>query len=570
MVNFATKSLAGKFVTIFTPVVLICAGSAGILVYYMVQSTLVTAEYQKLDSIRTLKAERVRDYIHLLTDNALFLAGSARTRGAFERMLSQGDGSVKRSKEGAEKSDASGTSGPVTAKDKSDLAVKQVLDDFFAVNGADHGYEDCLLIDAKQGRVFVSYKNLADVGADVRTGSLKDSGLAYVFDRVMKTSRPVLSDIRVYPVVSAPAAFCGAPVFGKERNLLGVLVLRINTREIDEIMQLSDSAGATTAAYLVGPDLLLRSQPRSHKDAQILKTKVDTEYAKLALKQKDGNVMAKDYRGDLRFLAYGSIMLSKSHDVSVDFDWAIIVGIDRNEAIRPVISLGYRVLSIALAAGLIASIVAFVLARSVTKPVLALAGQATRISEGDLTLQLQKLTRSDEVGILHNAFKNMVDSLRTQIRQTLDGVSVLTSSAAEISATASQLATSTNITSSAVTETSSTVEEVKQAARVSSEKAKSVSASSKNAVLISERGKKATDETIQKMNVIKEQMESVGETVVKLSEHSRAIEDIVSTVQDLADQSNLLAVNASIEAARARRSGQRLCCGGSRDQDPCR
>ena len=46
-------------------------------------------------------------------------------------------------------------------------------------------------------------------------------------------------------------------------------------------------------------------------------------------------------------------------------------------------------------------------------------------------------------------------------------------------------------------------------------------------------------------------MSSIGETVVKLSEHSKAIEEIVAAVQDLADQSNLLAVNASIEAARA-------------------
>ena len=53
------------------------------------------------------------------------------------------------------------------------------------------------------------------------------------------------------------------------------------------------------------------------------------------------------------------------------------------------------------------------------------------------------------------------------------------------------------------------------------------------------------------MNLIKDQMESIGETVVRLSEHSQAIGNIIATVQDLADQSNLLAVNASIEAARA-------------------
>jgi methyl-accepting chemotaxis protein len=69
-------------------------------------------------------------------------------------------------------------------------------------------------------------------------------------------------------------------------------------------------------------------------------------------------------------------------------------------------------------------------------------------------------------------------------------------------------------------------------------------------------GSEATQRTIEKINLISDQMQSIGETVVTLSEQSQAIEAIVSSVQDLADQSNLLAVNASIEAARAGDQGK--------------
>jgi methyl-accepting chemotaxis protein len=79
---------------------------------------------------------------------------------------------------------------------------------------------------------------------------------------------------------------------------------------------------------------------------------------------------------------------------------------------------------------------------------------------------------------------------------------------------------------------------------------------SQRAVKISDSGKQATQDTMSGMNLIKEQMESIGETVVKLSEHSQAIEEIIGAVQDLANQSNLLAVNASIEAARAGDQGK--------------
>src|SRR5208283_131969 len=67
---------------------------------------------------------------------------------------------------------------------------------------------------------------------------------------------------------------------------------------------------------------------------------------------------------------------------------------------------------------------------------------------------------------------------------------------------------------------------------------------------------KATEDTRLRINIIREQMDSIRETVLELSERAQAIENIMSTVQDLADQSHLLAVNASIEAARAGEYGK--------------
>ena len=64
------------------------------------------------------------------------------------------------------------------------------------------------------------------------------------------------------------------------------------------------------------------------------------------------------------------------------------------------------------------------------------------------------------------------------------------------------------------------------------------------------------EETVGKMNRIRQQMESIAESIVRLSEQSQAIGEIISTVNDLAEQSNLLAVNASIEAAKAGEHGK--------------
>jgi len=128
--------------------------------------------------------------------------------------------------------------------------------------------------------------------------------------------------------------------------------------------------------------------------------------------------------------------------------------------------------------------------------------------------------------------------------------------ASEITSAAAQIAQSTSRTSAAVSQGAATAEEVRQSARLVGEKTERVAESSKHAAEALQVGTEATDETLGKMELIREQMESIGDTVVRLSEHSQAVEEIIETVKDLSEQSNLLAVNASIEAARAGDQGR--------------
>ena len=140
--------------------------------------------------------------------------------------------------------------------------------------------------------------------------------------------------------------------------------------------------------------------------------------------------------------------------------------------------------------------------------------------------------------------------------QLRESIAQLSSSSAEILATTTQVAAGAAETASAVSETTATVEEVKQAAGVSNQKAKYVSESAQKVAQVSQAGRKSVEGTIQGMQRIQEQMESVAGSIVRLSEQSQAIGEIIATVNDLAEQSNLLAVNAAIEAARAGEQGK--------------
>ena len=241
------------------------------------------------------------------------------------------------------------------------------------------------------------------------------------------------------------------------------------------------------------------------------------------------------------------------------------------EGIRERINLYVSiVIMVLISAFILTLILAAALQRVISKPILALADTAKIIKERkDYSVRVE-VYGQDEIGQLTDSFNQMLGeiqagqetiqkankSLLTQAGQIMDGVRILSASVKAILGFSSQLVTNAADTVTSVAETTTTVGEVRQTVQLTTRKAREVAEGSANANQISQAGKKAAEEAAEGMRRIRQQMDAIATSMLRLSEQGQTIQQIIATVEDLAAQSNVLAVNASIEAAKAGEQGK--------------
>ncbi len=229
---------------------------------------------------------------------------------------------------------------------------------------------------------------------------------------------------------------------------------------------------------------------------------------------------------------------------------ALEVGFDASTPLRAATARVGLPLGIWLA-GLLASFAAaFWLVRALLAPLQRLTLAASGMASGDLA-QVIEVDGSDEIATLARAFQSMATGLRTMIADLRASAGEVEREASSILSTSTQQSAMSSEQASAINETSTTVTEIAQTSKQATEHADSVIKVAQRSEDLTRDGQKVVEEAMDGMQKLAEQVTAIALSITELSERTMQIGDIIATVKELAEQSNLLALNASIEAAKA-------------------
>jgi methyl-accepting chemotaxis protein len=362
-----------------------------------------------------------------------------------------------------------------------------------------YGYYDLFLINP-DGYCFYTVAREPDFQTNFENGKYAGSGLGKLFRKVKSSREYGVVDFAPYaPSHDEPAAFIAQPVVHEGKVEL-VVALQLSLDAINHIMLQRQGMGKTGETYLVGSDKLMRSDsfldPKAHSVkasfANPSTGSVDTEAVTLSLSGKEDEKIIIDYNKNPVLSAFTPLKVG-------DITWALIAEIDEAEAFAAVKTIKGLVFVISIVTILIVAGIAFLIARSITKPINA-------ITQG-----------------------------------MNEGANQVASASGQVSASSQSMAEGASQQAASIEETSSFMEEMSSMTKKNAENASHADGLMKEA-----------NQVVQSAN---ESMNQLTKSMEDISKASEETSKIIKTIDEIAFQTNLLALNAAVEAARAGEAG---------------
>ncbi|MGE8166771.1 methyl-accepting chemotaxis protein [Pseudomonas putida] len=339
------------------------------------------------------------------------------------------------------------------------------------------------------------------------------------------------------------------------RTLSFRLLLNREAQSQQDILRLMEQRnGQIDTARRTYEPLIVASDERAAYDQyeQLL-----TQYRQLESRMR--SLSQADKLEELRALINTEVQ-ANSEQINQVMDNLVRINTDQTRETNATAASQYNaafalVIGLLVAATVLTLLCAFLLTRSIVKPIDDALKAAEQIADGDLTHSISA-DGTDEAARLLRAMARMQDKLRETLHQISGSATQLASAAEELNAVTDESArglqqqnNEIEQAATAVTEMTSAVEEVARNAVSTSEASSEASRSAGD-------GRDLVMETVGAIERMSEDVQGTSKLITHLAEQSRDIGKVLDVIRGLADQTNLLALNAAIEAARAGEAGR--------------
>jgi len=276
------------------------------------------------------------------------------------------------------------------APSASKAARDDVVEDLQNWGGAGRGFRGLLIIEPATGKVIAATDaSEEDKFKEDRPYFVNGKKSAYVQNPYYDVA------------LMGPTLTIAAPIISSDGQLLAVLAGHLDMAEMNAIINRRTGLHRTDDAFLVNTSSLFVTQPRLATDPSVLQRGIHTKAVELCLEHNSGTIAADDYRGVPALIVYRWLP---------DRQLCLVAKMDQEEAFAPERSLGTTILITSVIVLLLASVLAFGLARTITRPMRQLTLGAEEIGKGNLDYRI-KPQGSDEIGQLTRSFNQMTENL---------------------------------------------------------------------------------------------------------------------------------------------------------------